>query len=196
MRTLRLRSEPAVWLSVFLFLVYTGVETTAGTWAYTLFVEGRGVSPQAAGIAVSAYWGALALGRVLVGLIANRVSAVTILRLCMIGMVAGAILLWADLSPWLSFGGLGLMGLSAAPIFPSLIGVTPARFGAIHATTLIGMQVAAASLGITVLPALSGVLASRVGLEIIPVLLILSSLLMIGVNELVLRLVDRLHAKW
>jgi fucose permease len=190
---LRLRSEPAVWLSVILFLIYTGVETTAGSWAYTLFVEGRAISPQMAGLAVSAFWGALALGRVLAGLIANDISPVTLLRFCMFGMLAGAVILWADLSPWLSFAGLGLIGLAAAPIFPAMIGVTPARFGAAQATTLIGMQVAAASLGITVLPAMAGVLAARINLEIIPLLLIVSSVLMIGVNESVLRLVDRLH---
>ena len=65
---------PAVWLSVVLFLVYTGIETTAGQWAYTLFVEGRGITVQAASLAVSVYWGALALGRVLTGVIADRVS--------------------------------------------------------------------------------------------------------------------------
>ena len=59
-------TAPAVWLSVLLFLLYTGVETAAGQWAYTLFVEGRGVATQAAGFAVSAYWAALARGPVAV----------------------------------------------------------------------------------------------------------------------------------
>ena len=190
---LRLRSEPSVWLSVFLFLIYTGTETTAGSWAYTLFVEGRASSPQLAGFAVSAFWGALAFGRVLAGLVGDRVAPVMLLRVCMLGMLAGAILLWADLASWLSFGGLGLIGLAAAPIFPAMIGVTPERFGAAHATRVIGFQVAAASLGITVLPAISGVLAARMNLEIIPLLLILSSLVMIGTNELVLRRVTQLR---
>jgi fucose permease len=182
---------PAAWLTIVLFLVYTGTETAAGQWAYTLFVEGRGIAAQAAGLVVSAYWGGLALGRVLSGLIANRIAPATLTRWSMAGMLVGAILIWLNLTVWLSFGGLVLMGLAAAAVFPSLIAVTPARFGADRASTIIGFQVAAASLGITGLPALSGVLAARVGLETIPLLLIVSSAGMIALHETVLRLTTR-----
>jgi fucose permease len=181
----------AIWLSIVLFLVYTGIETAAGGWAYTLFVEGRGLGPEAASLSVSAYWGALALGRVLAGVIANRVTPMTLTRWSMAGMLAGAALVWLNLAPWLSFGGLGLMGLSAAAVFPALIGVTPTRFGADRAHTIIGFQVGAAALGIAGLPALSGVLAARLGLEVIPVLLIVACAGMIVLHELTVRLAVR-----
>jgi fucose permease len=179
---------PAVWLSVLLFLVYTGIETTGGQWAYSLFVEGRGVAAQAAGRGVRAYWGALALGRVLGGIGANRIAPATLTRWSMAGMLAGAVLVAMNLSVWLSFGGLVLVGLSAASVFPSLIGVTPQRFGAGAAPTIIGFQVGAAALGIAGLPALSGVLASRLGLEVIPLVMVVSSLVMLGLHEVVVRL--------
>jgi fucose permease len=179
---------PAVWLTIVLFLVYTGIETTAGQWAYTLFVEGRGVAAQAAGLVVSAYWGGLALGRVLSGLVANRIAPATLTRWSMAGMLVGAVLIWLNLATWLSFAGLVLMGLAAAAVFPSLVAVTPARFGPDRAATIIGFQVAAASLGIAGLPALSGVLAARVGLEAIPLLLIVSSAGMIALHETVLHM--------
>jgi fucose permease len=173
---------------VLLFLVYTGIETTGGQWAYSLFVEGRGVAAQAAGLGVSAYWGALALGRVLGGIVANRIAPATLTRWSMAGMLAGAVLVAMNLSVWLSFGGLVLVGLSAASVFPSLIGVTPQRFGAGAAPTIIGFQVGAAALGIAGLPALSGVLASRLGLEVIPLVMVVSSLVMLGLHEVVVRL--------
>jgi fucose permease len=179
---------PAVWLSVLLFLVYTGIETTGGQWAYSLFVEGRGVAAQVAGLAVSAYWGALALGRVLGGIVADRIAPATLTRWSMAGMLAGAVLVAVNLSIWLSFGGLVLVGLSAASVFPSLIGVTPQRFGAGAAPTIIGFQVGAAALGIAGLPALSGVLAGRLGLEVIPLVMVVSSLVMLGLHEVVVRL--------
>lgn len=182
---------PAVWLSIVLFLVYTGIETAAGQWAYTLFVEGRGVSAQAAGFGVSAYWGALAIGRVLAGLVANRAAPAMLTRWSMVGMLVGAVLLWLDLAAWLSFAGLVVMGLAAAPVFPSLIGVTPLRFGAGRAPTVIGFQVGAAALGIAGLPALSGVLAARIGLEVIPILLVVASAGMVALHEAVLRLASR-----
>jgi len=187
----RVVANPAVWLSILLFLLYTGVETAAGQWAYTLFVEGRGISAQAAGFGVSAYWGALAVGRLLAGIVDDRVSPATLTRWSMGGMVLGAVLIWLNAGVWLSFGGLVLMGLSAAPVFPTLIGATPLRFGPAQAATVIGFQVGAASLGIAGLPALAGVLAVRQGLEIIPVVLVLGAVVMAALHEGVLRLVAR-----
>ena len=181
----------AVWLSILLFLVYTGIETTAGQWAYTLFVEGRGISVQAAGIGISAYWGALAIGRVFAGIVANGIAPAVLTRWSMVGMLVGATLIWLNLAAWLSFAGLILMGLAAAPVFPSMIGVTPMRFGAGQAATIIGFQVGAAALGIAGLPALSGVLAARVGLEVIPTLLVVASVGMVALHEAVHRLASR-----
>jgi fucose permease len=186
----------AIWLSIVLFLVYTGIETAAGQWAYTLFVEGRGISAQAAGVGVSAYWGALAIGRVLAGLVADRVAPATLTRWSMVGMLMGAVLIWLDLTVWLSFAGLVLIGLAAAPVFPSLIGVTPLRFGSKQAPTIIGFQVGAAALGIAGLPALAGVLAARVGLEVIPLLLVVASAGMVALHETVLRLARRPLPPW
>jgi fucose permease len=187
-RLRRVAASPAVWLSVLLFLLYTGVETAAGQWAYTLFVEGRGISEQVAGFGVSAYWAALALGRVLAGIIDDRVSPATLTRWSMGGMVAGAGLIWLDGGAVVSFGGLVLMGLSAASVFPTLIGATPARFGPAQAATVIGFEVGAASLGIAGLPALAGVLAARQGLEVIPVVLVVGGVVMMALHEGVLRL--------
>ena len=116
---------PAVWLSIFLFLVYTGIETAAGQWAYTLFVEGRGISAQAAGLGVSAYWGGLAVGPG-AGRPDRQPDRAGHADPLEHGRDAGRRrLIWLNLAAWLSFGGLVLMGLAAAPVFPSLIGVTP-----------------------------------------------------------------------
>ncbi len=38
--TLRL---PAVWLSIAVFFIYTGIEASAGAWSYSLFTEGRAI---------------------------------------------------------------------------------------------------------------------------------------------------------
>jgi fucose permease len=59
------------------------------------------------------------------------------------------------------------MGVSLAPIFPSLIATTPARLGAVHTANGVGLQIAAAVLGQSLLPALVGVLARHRGLEIV-----------------------------
>ncbi|HLF82806.1 MAG TPA: MFS transporter [Blastocatellia bacterium] len=72
---------PAVWLSVAVFFVYTGIEAAAGTWAYSLFTEARGVSMMTAGVWVSTVGfqiAAAVLGQsllpALIGLMARRLG--------------------------------------------------------------------------------------------------------------------------
>jgi fucose permease len=183
----RLWRLPLVWLSIALFLVYTGLETAAGQWSYTLFTESRQTPPALAGLWVSLYWANLAFGRLLFGFVVNRTSPVGLLRGCMLAILLGTGLLWLNPSPLLSFAGLGLIGFAAAPIFPSLIAQTPRRLGREQAANLIGYQVGAASLGIALLPALVGVLAERLGLEIVPPLLALAAVIMLALHEGIVR---------
>jgi|ERR1041384_48497 fucose permease len=171
---------PAVWLSVGVFFVYTGIEAAAGAWAFTLFTEARGVSVITAGWWVSAYWGALTVGRLLSGMVLGFVSVHRLLRLCFAGIASGAILVWLSGASGLAVAGLVLMGLASAPVFPSLIASTPRRLGSVHATNAVGFQVSAAVLGQSLLPALIGLTAGRFGLEVVgPSLFFLALLLII-----------------
>jgi fucose permease len=149
------------------FFVYTGLEAATGTWAYSLFTEARGVSTVTAGMWGSVYWGALTIGRLLAGIVVHVVPVPRLLRLCLFHLALGATLLWINPTDMLSFLGLALMGLSCAPIFPSLIATTPQRLGAAHTANGVGWQIAAAVLGQSLLPSLVGVLARHHGLEVI-----------------------------
>jgi fucose permease len=180
--TLRL---PILWLGIGLFFVYAGIENTAGQWPYTLFTEGRGVSPGTAGLWVSVYWGSLTVGRVVLGFVVDRLGVVSALRVCMLSVVLGSALVWWNATDVVGFLGLALVGFSLAPVFPSLTSDTPQRIGAAHAANAIGFQVAAAGIGIATLPGLAGVLAERVGLEIIGPFLVGASVAMFLLHEVV-----------
>jgi fucose permease len=162
--TLRLA---VVWLSSAVFFVYTGLEAAAGTWAYSLFTEARGISTMTAGMWVSVYWGALTVGRLLAGIVVHVMSVQRLLRLCLLHLALGAALLWLNLTSTCSFLGLALMGLSCAPIFPCLIATTPQRLGAAHTANGVGWQIAAAVLGQSLLPSLLGILARHYSLEMV-----------------------------
>lgn len=167
--TLRL---PAVGLSAAIFFVYTGIEAAAGAWAYSLFTESRAVSVSVAGMWVSIYWGALTAGRILSAMIAGRASARAILRVCIVGQIAGALLLWIAVPVWVGFLGLALLGLASAPVFPTMIASTPDRIAANHLANAVGFQIAAAVVGQSLVPALFGMAARRMGLEVIAPLLL------------------------
>lgn len=178
--TLRL---PAAWMSIAVFFIYCGIESSTGQWAYSLLVESRKVSPVTAGLCVSLYWGALTCGRFAIGSIANRVSPKGLVRLCMLGSLLGCGLLHLRGVRGAELAALIVTGFSLAPIFPTLIALTPRRFAEPHVPNVVGFQVAGASLGIATVPLLIGVLAARTSLEALPTALLGLSALMIALSE-------------
>jgi fucose permease len=177
--------RPAVWAGVALFFVYVGVEFTAGQLAYSLMTTGRGVDPVVAGWWASAYYAALTVGRVAFGQAAARVPAGRLLRVGLVGSVAGATLIWWNPLGIGGFAGLALLGFALAPIFPLLMSETPDRVGRADSDHAVGFQISASSLGGAALPALAGVLARRWGLEVIGPYLLAATLLLWALHEAV-----------
>jgi fucose permease len=67
---------------------------------------------------------------------------------------------------------VAIIGLSIAPIFPAMMSGTRQRVGDHYTANTIGMQIAAAGFGTSVIPSLMGVLARQISLEVIPVCLL------------------------
>lgn len=181
--TLDSLQQPAVWLGIVLFILHPGIEFVAGQWSYTLFTEGRAVAPTTASLWLSVYWASLTAGRLVLGSVADRIGVERLLRLCMLGILMGSALIWWNVSQLVSFLGLAVIGFGVAPLFPSMISRTPRWTGATHAANAIGFQVAAASVGIAVLPGLAGVLARWLSLEVIGPLLVVTTLVMMVLFE-------------
>jgi fucose permease len=180
-----------VWLGMLFFFFYTGVELATAQWSYSLLTLGRGVPATTAGLFVTLYWGSLMLGRILFGIVADSVPLVKTLRLCLIGSILGALLFWLEPTRALSLVGLMLIGFSLAPIFASLISLTPARVGLEHANSAIGFQIASAGLGGAVLTALVGILASSVGLEVIGLAIVVLAVILLALYEGFIRMSRR-----
>jgi fucose permease len=169
---------PAVLLAIGVFFLYVGVEVTGGNWTFTLFTEARQIPETTAGMWISIYWASLAIGRVITGVVVDRLGTVRVLRWSMIGVVIGSALIAVNAAPAISFLGLALVGFAEASIFPSMIAIVPERFGAANAPNIIGFQMGAAGLGYALIPGLAGILAARIGLEVVGPYMVLVGLLM------------------
>lgn len=178
---------PAVWLGVIMFFTYGGLEVTGGQWSYTLFTEARGVTPEVAGAWVGFYWGSFTIGRFLFGAFANRLKVTTVIRLCMLGAVIGGGLMWWSPAVGVGFFGLALLGFVQAPVFPLLVTDTQTRLGPALAPHAIGFQIAAASVGIALVPGLAGVLAQNVGVSSIAPFIVAVAVLLVVLYEISLR---------
>lgn len=172
--------HPQTWLGIVLFLLYTGAEFTLGSWTYTLFTEGRGISPQIAGIWAGGFWAIFTVGRILGGLFAHRFRLNTLMISSMSLALVGSILFWWNPLPLVGVLGVFIVGFALAPIFAGLISSTSQRVGEHHAANTIGIQISAAGLGGALLPVLAGYLAQRISLEAIPVMLAISLLALLS----------------
>lgn len=155
---------PAAWASMLAFFVYCGLECGGGLWIASALHDGRGWTMQAAGLMTTLYWGSLTVGRFLIGAISQRTTAIHIVRVAVVGAVAGTTLIALSSLPALPGSvagiatacGLLLTGLSLSPIFPMLMHDTPRCVGPGHAANLIGFQGASGQLGFTLLPIAMG----------------------------------------
>ena len=179
--------RPLVWAQMTLFFVYAGVEATTAQWSFSLLTEGRGMPVHLAGAATSIFWASLTGGRILFGAMDGKVSPDAILRGATLACPPAALLLWVDISPALNVFAVGLLGFAGAPVFPLLVSRTPDRLGGAHAAHAIGFQVAASYLGIAGIPAFTGLLARRYGLEAAVPVIFTSAVLVLLLHEIVLR---------
>lgn len=149
------------WLSVSIFMLYTGAELSLGLWAGTILVVDRGLAPERAAIWVACYYGAITVGRIGVGFVHGRWTNRAVVR-------AGTLLALASALGF-AFGGAGtvaaaslaLLGLGFAPVYPGLMHEVPRRFAPDAVQTIIGRQSGAGALGAAVFPAAAGAIAQQ-----------------------------------
>jgi fucose permease len=160
-------SRGKVWLGILAFLVYAGMEYSVAQWGFTLLTQGRGLPAGKAALWISVYWGAFLGGRVLAGLLPLGDRSRLLLRICPLGMLAGAGLAAAGGSGPVTLAGLAVIGLAFAPVYPAMVSITPARLGLRDSANAMGFQVAAATVGMALIPGLIGIAAERLGVEMI-----------------------------
>ena len=164
----------APWLAPCLYLVYATVEIGTALWAASILVEHRQLDAPTAGVWVACFFGAIMVGRFAVGLVAVRLGNRKLVRYGLLVAMAGAVLFSLDGLPApLSLGGLILMGLGCAPIYPSLMHETTHRFDPGTARIVVGRQVAFAYVGASLGPAGLGLLGATFGLaSIMPTIVV------------------------
>jgi fucose permease len=170
---------PLVWITIFIFFLYTGLEAGVGQWVFTVLTKSRNIQEAEAGLWTSAYWGSLTAGRIIFGFILTKLPVHRVLIGALTGIVTGAFLLAINQTPFLSLLGIITIGLSNAPVFPCLISITPDQVGEKHAANVIGFQISAAMIGGALLPGFAGLLTDHFGWEIIPVMVLIEAILLL-----------------
>ena len=167
--------------------VETGIESGAGIWGYVFLAQGRGLTHAAAGVAVSAYWAMMFLGRVVLGAIAGRVGPSRVLGAAVAGVSLGCALMAVPGPSFLAVAGLMVVGLAAAPVFPLFTLTTAQRVGTSDTTQTVSLQVAASAIGSAALPAGIGLAIGAFTAKALAPPLLLLSLTMYALYRLLTR---------
>jgi fucose permease len=180
------RMDTVAIATLAMFFLYTGIEVAAGQWSFSVLTEDRGLTTGAGGAWVAAYWGGLMVGRFILSGVADWLGPVMVLRMSMAGAVGASIWFWWDPSGF-GVAGLPTLGLSLAGIFPTLVSLTPQRLGADRTTTMVGYQLAAASLGAAAVPWTAGRVIAASSLAAVGPFLAVAAVVMAILNGLLER---------
>ncbi|MDR1563363.1 MAG: MFS transporter [Oscillospiraceae bacterium] len=162
------------------FLGYCALEVTASLWTSSYLVLKKGVSSETAAKYASFFFLGITVGRFLCGFISDKIGSKNMIRIGLYIIFAGVIAVWIPMnSTWLCLNGLIVIGLGCAPIYPSIIHATPQNFGKENSQAMIGVQMASAYVGSTLMPPLFGLL--KIGL--LPVYMLLLAALMLLMTE-------------
>ena len=172
---------PLIFSGLIFGAVETGIEPGAGIWGYVFLTSGRGLSHEAAGVAVAAYWAMMLVGRAVLGPVAEHTGAQPVLGGAVVGVAIGAALMSVPGPGFVAVVGMMALGLAAAPIFPLLTLTTARRLGSSNATTrTVTLQVAASAIGAAALPAGIGVAIGLLSAKALAPLLFVLALAMGG----------------
>ena len=173
------------------FFCYCALESTCGVWAASYCTFARGIDAQTAASWASLFYIGITVGRGMSGFISLKVPDHNMIRLgqALIALGIGAMLL--PLGDTVLLVGLVLVGLGCAPVYPSIIHATPARFGNDVALALTGMQMAFAYVGTLVVSPLFGVIGQWMGMDLYPPYLLVFLVVMVVAAEKVNTLMRR-----
>ncbi|KHS58508.1 MULTISPECIES: MFS transporter [Terrisporobacter] len=165
------------------FLCYCGIELTTGLWASSFLVFNSGLSAGLAAKWVSLYYLGITVGRFLAGFLSMKLNNKQMIRVGQLICLLGAVLLMIPFSNNFKLVGLILIGLGCAPIYPAMLHETPNKFGKDLSQEIMGIQMATAYVGSTIVPPLFGMLSKFSGFGILPGFLLIFIVVMLLSTE-------------
>lgn len=173
---LKIKGVPQLLLG---FFSYCSLESTLLLWSSSYLVGAKGVTAQKAAAFASLFCIGITAGRFLSGLVTEKLGDYNLIRIgtgiLLLGCIAMILPLKTDVA---ALGGLVVMGLGCAPVYPSIIHATPDNFGAQNSQAIIGIQMASAYVGSTFMPPVFGLIANHISVALMPFFVLFFIMLM------------------
>ena len=160
-----------------------GYETTIGVWMATYFISVKDMKIEVAAAYCSMLYLGITLGRVVSGALSEKVSDKQFIRFGTILAIGGVAVIILPLPQIFAAPGLFIVGFGAAPVFPSILHLTPEKYGERNSATVIGLEMSAAYVGAACMPGITGFIFGKLGMSFIPVVVLVLFLIMLVATE-------------
>ncbi len=181
-----------VKLQLLTFFCYCSLEAATGLWAASYLITQYQLTATTAAFWTAMYYLGITLGRFLSGMIADYVDEKLLIRVGVSIIALGVCMVMLPFSILLTKLGLLLIGLGCAPIYPNTIHLTPIRFGRQASQAIIGLSMAFAYIGTTLIPPLIGYVAALTSFRALPIFLAIFAIAMMITTEKLKRLTPTL----
>lgn len=169
------------------FFCYCALEQTTMLWASSYMVLQKGMDTALAAKLASLFFIGITVGRAINGFLMMRFSDTQMVRAGEAVIGCGVLLMLLPLGNTVAIAGFLIIGLGCAPIYPCIIHATPGRFGEDKSQALIGVQMAAAYIGTSLMPPAFGLLANQISPGLLPAFLAVILVLMAVLHERLVR---------
>ena len=164
------KSRPkGVALGLMSFFFYCGAEASMFLWTASFLVSSRSATAEQAAGWASLFLVGMTIGRLVSGFVADRIGGKNMIRIGQGICAAGIIMLFVP-NMYVAVAALLVLGIGCAPIYPMTIHETPRRFGEENSANMVGLQMACAYTGSTLVPLVLGVICGAVGTIALPIL--------------------------
>lgn len=171
--------RPGVVLTLIAFFAYCSGEATCFLWTSSYFAGVKeGLSDRLIASFGSLIFGGLMLGRLISGFVSNRLGDRRLIRIGILVEVLGILLVMIPVESYIPAAiGFVVIGMGMGPVYPAIQHMAPTNFGEKYSASVIGLQMASAYVGSTLMPMVFGNLQQSIGIGIMPFYLLIFAVL-------------------
>ncbi|WP_290765968.1 MFS transporter [Fibrobacter sp. UBA4297] len=159
---------PGMKLSFLTFFFYSALEISTSLWCGTYLIA-CGFKPEIGAFIVSLMFASVMIGRIASGFFAIKFTDHRLIYAGIAIVSVGCLILSIPLPLNLQPACICLLGLGCAPVYPSLIHATPARFGESLSSQAISIQLAGSYVGSILMPPAFGLVAAKFTVHLWPI---------------------------
>lgn len=168
---------------LFVFWCYCALEAGTGLWAASYLTMEAGVAAEDAAFWTAMYFFGITVGRFFCGTIAEHFNEEALISTGVVMILMGVVGLLIPTPLLITKLSFVVIGLGCAPVFPNMIHLTPVRFGQHTSQAIIGLSMATAYLGSTLVPPIIGMVVGNLSFSYFPYILMLLSIAMVMATQ-------------